>query len=281
MDTKTTTEIVNFAQKELGKIDSNQQLQIIQETRLVICDMLEQAENALKESENFTRKATAHADRGIGTKIWEMLPGTTTGAEKQARLNTEAIMETNKAISFIAKIQQETIKFFTSSYEMSMAAYMLLSEAMANGFEGRDGEMIELKGKKKELALQLQSTIGNMITQRMETKKELEFIESRLDEKDDLDERQSQQIQSNAERIQINLESIEQLKARKQEILERLEQKSQIDDAQEQRISQNTNSINDLYQQVGQIRGALSKLPMIISIVALIASLASLTLSLD
>ncbi|OBV28389.1 hypothetical protein BKN38_02640 [Helicobacter sp. CLO-3] len=224
----------------------------------------------------------------------------------------------NEAIFDIATIQQHVIRLVKSRYDRSYKISDILKKMISDGIKNTNGEIVVLNGKAAEIAKFALETAESC----ERSEEAINFIENRLDEKDTLDAKQSQQIQENIkdieqlekekQRIQKQLDekqaldkeqsrNIEQLKEEKREIQKQLDKKHALDkeqsksieqlkeekqkiqeqlDNKRNKIAELEKSINALSSQTGQIASSASnKLPIVFSTIALIASLASLALS--
>lgn len=209
--------------------------------------------------------------------------------KKKVEATANALVDTNEAVAELNEIVRESIRFTCMSVNFAQAMSKYMSVLLYNGFESQGGEIIKLDADSKEQALYI-------IQQADEFTKRQRAVERQQTEHDTKIAQLSRDISSNASRLnekdRIDAEQTQRLK----EFETLLEQKDSLDESQSKRIEKNEKEIKILYELIKQqadvldkewtaieegqkeVKASHSKVPLILSILAVISSIASLLL---
>lgn len=230
--------------------------------------------------------------------------------KKKADATADAVIATNEAIGEMNELLQESIRFTCLSLSFAQAMSKHMSALIVKGFENRDGEFIKLSSDSEEQAMyivqQAEAFAKNQLEVEMKQASQDSKIENladkvsenenRLNEKDNLDSKQSADITANRKRLdEKDIIDAEQSK-RLEELGAILDNKDLVDQKQEEAISKNTEAIKVLFEytkqkdildkeqseEIEKIKATSSKklsvIAIIISSIALIVSVVNILL---
>ena len=230
--------------------------------------------------------------------------------KKKADATADAVIATNEAIGEMNELLQESIRFTCLSLSFAQAMSKHMSALIVKGFENRDGEFIKLSSDSEEQAMyivqQAEAFAKNQLEVEMKQASQDSKIENladkvsenenRLNEKDNLDSKQSADITANRKRLEEkDIIDAEQSK-RLEELGAILNNKDLVDQKQDESISKNTEAIKVLFEytkqkdildkeqseEIEKIKATSSKklsvIAIIISSIALIVSVVNILL---
>lgn len=227
--------------------------------------------------------------------------------KRKADATANAVIATNEAVAEMNELLQESIRFTCLSLSFAQAMSKHMSALIVNGFKTRDGDFIKLSSDSEEQATyivqQAEAFAKNQLEVEMKQEAQASKIENladkvsenenRLNEKDNLDSKQSAYIAANRKRLdEKDIIDAEQSK-RLEELGAILNNKDLVDQKQEEAISKNTEVLFEYTKQkdildkeqseeIEKIKATSSKklsvIAIIISSIALIVSVVNILL---
>ncbi len=185
---------------------------------------------------------------------------------RKAEATAEAVVATNEAMGEMNELLQESIRFTCLSMSFAQAMSKHMSALLVKGFETRDGDFIKLSDDSKEQAMYIIKQADDFAKQQLavemqqeEQKKKVTKLEdkieenrSRLDEKDVLDKKQTEQINNLFDSLSEKDKIDEEQSRRLEELGALLDNKDILDQKQEEAISKNAESIKILFDYTKQ-----------------------------
>lgn len=186
--------------------------------------------------------------------------------KRKADATANAVIATNEAVAEMNELLQESIRFTCLSLSFAQAMSKHMSALIVNGFKTRDGDFIKLSSDSEEQATyivqQAEAFAKNQLEVEMKQEAQASKIENladkvsenenRLNEKDNLDSKQSAYIAANRKRLdEKDIIDAEQSK-RLEELGAILNNKDLVDQKQEEAISKNTEAIKVLFEYTKQ-----------------------------
>lgn len=196
---------------------------------------------------------------------------------KKTEFNIQALSQHNEALSEMNTLIQESITLTCSSVFFAKKMVEIMSAMMVGALKDEDGKIIELSEVQQKHADVILQNAKNFVKHQMEYEERqnqqdeaISGLQEEMDEKDLLDERQSQDIGQNKENIEKNKSEIETLHLK-------LKDKENIDNAQEQEIKNLKIKLENLEAKVNK-KGSF--MPYLVSVFALIVAIISIALNL-
>lgn len=298
MEDKKISKELQISSSKLEKMSSSQLEAFAEEKSKFILEKIELSTQKITDAKEAAEDAA------------NMKSGWFVRTKKKADATADAVIATNEAIGEMNELLQESIRFTCLSLSFAQAMSKHMSALIVKGFENRDGEFIKLSSDSEEQAMyivqQAEAFAKNQLEVEMKQASQDSKIENladkvsenenRLNEKDNLDSKQSADIAANRKRLdEKDIIDAEQSK-RLEELGAILTNKDLVDQKQEEAISKNTEAIKVLFEytkqkdildkeqseEIEKIKATSSKklsvIAIIISSIALIVSVVNILL---
>ena len=159
---------------------------------------------------------------------------------KKADATANAVVATNKALSEMNDLLQESIRFTCSSIEFAQAMHKTMAYMMVNGFKDANGKITRLSSDSKETVQLIIDEADDFVTKQLAVEKKQMEIHRRLDEKDEIDAKQSRLLEELKTIFEDEQEKKDKIDREQSERLNELQSllsgKDQIDEKQENEI---------------------------------------------
>jgi hypothetical protein len=166
---------------------------------------------------------------------------------KKADATANAVVSTNAALSEMNSLLQESIRFTCSSIQFAQVMHKTMAYMMVNGFKDTDGKIKRISGDSQEAVQLILDEADDFVKKQLAVERKQTELQTRLDEKDKIDEEQNQRLEklhaifederSKIKNILDDKNKIDQEQSdRLNEITAILDEKGNIDKKQEQAI---------------------------------------------
>ncbi len=280
-----------FSKQELERLDKGSLDNYVKDLATSLVEKIGVLQEKVEEAERLTRRAEnseVKSDWKNRLSIGFFGKSAADKAHDRVNLLAQAQKQQNEALLEMNTLIQESIKFTCLSFAFANRMVEYLGEFLNQGFMDKDGHIQRLTDKQKEQMGMVLTQAQNFVDRERKIEGRFGEIHERLDEKDDLDEQQSQAIAQNRQDIESiqykmgekrqALDSIQQELGKKRERLdsidERLEHKKAIDEIQEQKIIALQEQLAELAKKTSTFPMALSSLALVLAIVAIVLQLA-------
>ena len=179
-------------------------------------------------------------------------------------LTNKAQISQNEAIFELSKIVQESIKFTQLTSKFSSSLQQAMSFLFKNGLKDANGNTTKLSDESAKAFCDILDAADQFAASQARLDYKIDQIYSNLDKNHQIDEKQSQIIQSNSNKIS--------------ELLLHMDEKGQLDQEQEKLIAKNTQAIMANTEILRNLQTRKDTKIYIIAIASLLLSVISIVL---
>lgn len=205
-----------------------------------------------------------------GTDIKNFLSAGYLGKSREDKLSdrlnltNKAQISQNEAIFELSKIVQESIKFTQLTSKFSSSLQQAMSFLFTNGLKDTNGNITKLSDESARAFCDILDAADKFAASQARLDDKIDQIYSHLDKKHQIDEEQSQIIQSNSNKIS--------------ELLLHMDEKGQLDQEQEKLIAKNAQAIMANTEILRNLQTRKDTKIYIIAIASLLLSVISIVL---
>lgn len=187
-----------------------------------ILQNIEESNARIAEANDAAEKADAMGTGFLGTKT-----------RKKTDATAKALLVTNKAVSEMNNLIQESVRFTCTSIQFAQVMHKTMAYMIAQGFKARDGNITRLAGNSKKIAQQILDEADDFVKKQLKVEKQIgesrrdidinakqigdnkviiaihtqqiEYLQRKFRENEQLDKEQNAIIEKNAKELKSNV----------------------------------------------------------------------------